>query len=167
MGGRSPHCPGRTAKTLMTSAGGRPDISGRVLAMLSQSLRSVGTPSGEARHPYPACRTGSSASSPAMPTLPLHCQRDRESILPGPWGAEGRAVPWQRARARRPRFAYASIRVPWQPNAAAKIVLDAVNLTRWSFCFRRQTRLDRRPLNGRHAQCPSRFLHSRIVAIDS
>ncbi len=71
------------------------------------------------------------------------CQRDWGSTLPLPLGPEG--VCWSRRAYRVLRgkgLASALAYVPHCPKAAKssrRLVLDAVNFTRWSFCFRRQT----------------------------
>jgi hypothetical protein len=49
-----------------------------------------------------------------------------------------RAYRVRRGKGRRPALAYGLVNVPRQLKAAAGSSLDAVNLTRWPFCFRRQ-----------------------------
>jgi hypothetical protein len=74
-----------------------------------------------------------------------HCQRDlRGRFSPGAFGApKGRAGPVGSTGSGPGVRADAHVRrCPQAAKCSRKVVLDVVNLTRWSFCFRRQTRLD-------------------------
>ena len=75
-------------------------------------------------------------------------QRDPRADLAGPFGPERvywspRAYRVQRGEGMASAVACVPRRCPQAAKRSRKVVLDAVNLIRWSFCFRRRTRLDR------------------------